>query len=149
MTTTAESATPRRPVVLVILDGFGINPSKLHNAIAQARTPRLDEYFFRYPFTQLNASGSGVGLPTGQMGNSEVGHMTLGSGSLLRQDLVLIDDAIADGRFFENPALLEAINRAKAKGRPLQLLGLVSEGGVHSHTRHSAGADRAVPAREA
>ncbi|MFP4601841.1 MAG: 2,3-bisphosphoglycerate-independent phosphoglycerate mutase [Halochromatium sp.] len=136
MTTTAESATPRRPVVLVILDGFGINPSKLHNAIAQARTPRLDEYFFRYPFTQLNASGSGVGLPTGQMGNSEVGHMTLGSGSLLRQDLVLIDDAIADGSFFENPALLAAIHRAKAKGRPLQLLGLVSEGGVHSHARH-------------
>ncbi len=136
MTTTAPSATPRRPVVLVILDGFGINPSKLHNAIAQARTPRLDEYFFRYPYTLLNASGTGVGLPTGQMGNSEVGHMTLGSGSLLRQDLVLIDDAIADGSFFENPALLSAVKAARAKQRPLQLLGLASEGGVHSHSRH-------------
>ncbi|NEX17661.1 MAG: 2,3-bisphosphoglycerate-independent phosphoglycerate mutase [Halochromatium sp.] len=136
MTTTAESAIPRRPVVLVILDGFGINPSKLHNAIAQAKTPRLDEYFFRYPYTQLNASGAGVGLPIGQMGNSEVGHMTLGSGSLLRQDLVLIDDAIADGSFFKNPALLAAVNTAKAKQRPLQFLGLVSEGGVHSHYRH-------------
>ncbi|MCF7996495.1 MAG: 2,3-bisphosphoglycerate-independent phosphoglycerate mutase [Chromatiaceae bacterium] len=136
MATTAESATPRRPVVLVILDGFGINPSKLHNAIAQAKTPRLDEYFFRYPYTQLNASGAGVGLPTGQMGNSEVGHMTLGSGSLLRQDLVLIDDAIADGSFFKNPALLDAVKAAKTKQRPLQLIGLVSEGGVHSHSRH-------------
>jgi 2,3-bisphosphoglycerate-independent phosphoglycerate mutase len=136
MTTTAQSATPRRPVVLVILDGFGINPSKLHNAIAQAKTPRLDEYFFRYPHTQLDASGANVGLPVGQMGNSEVGHMTLGSGSRLRQDLVLIDDAIADGSFFANPALLAAIEAAKAKQRPLQLLGLVSEGGVHSHSRH-------------
>jgi 2,3-bisphosphoglycerate-independent phosphoglycerate mutase len=136
MTTTAESATPRQPVVLVILDGFGVNPSKLNNAIAQARTPRLDEYFFRYPFTLLNASGAGVGLPTGQMGNSEVGHMTLGSGSLLRQDLVLIDDAIADGSFFANSALLAAVEAARAKQRPLQLLGLASEGGVHSHSRH-------------
>ncbi|NBC49727.1 MAG: 2,3-bisphosphoglycerate-independent phosphoglycerate mutase [Gammaproteobacteria bacterium] len=136
MNTSVQSTVPRRPVVLVILDGVGINPSKLHNAMAQARTPRLDEYFFRYPFTQLNASGSGVGLPVGQMGNSEVGHMTLGSGSALRQDLVLIDDAIADGSFFDNPALCAAVSSAKAKGRPLQLLGLVSEGGVHSHSRH-------------
>jgi 2,3-bisphosphoglycerate-independent phosphoglycerate mutase len=121
---------------LVILDGVGINPSKLHNAVAQADTPRLDEYLFRYPFTQLNASGAGVGLPVGQMGNSEVGHMTLGSGSALRQDLVLIDDAIADESFYQNPALCDAVKAAKAKGRPLQLLGLVSEGGVHSHSRH-------------
>jgi 2,3-bisphosphoglycerate-independent phosphoglycerate mutase len=121
---------------LVILDGVGINPSKIHNAVAEARTPRLDEYFFRYAFTQLNASGDGVGLPVGQMGNSEVGHMTLGSGSALRQDLVLIDDAIADGTFFDNGALLGAVKAAKAKHRPLQLVGLVSDGGVHSHTRH-------------
>ena len=123
-------------MVLVILDGFGINPSKLNNAIAEARTPRLDEYFFRYPFTLLNASGSGVGLPEGQMGNSEVGHMTLGSGCVLRQDLVLIDDAIADGAFFDNAILLGALAGARAAGRPLQLLGLVSDGGVHSHVRH-------------
>jgi 2,3-bisphosphoglycerate-independent phosphoglycerate mutase len=127
---------PRSPVVLVILDGFGVNPGKLNNAIARAHTPRLDEYFFRYPFTLLDASGAGVGLPAGQMGNSEVGHMTLGSGCIVRQDLVLIDDAVADGSFYTNPTLLDAVNRAKRSGRPLQLLGLVSAGGVHSHIRH-------------
>jgi len=132
----APSGMPRSPVVLVILDGFGTNPSKLNNAIAAARTPRLDEYFFRYPFTMLNASGAGVGLPDGQMGNSEVGHMTLGSGCVVRQDLVLIDDAIADGSFYDNAALLETIDKARSLGRPVQLLGLVSNGGVHSHVRH-------------
>jgi 2,3-bisphosphoglycerate-independent phosphoglycerate mutase len=120
----------------VILDGFGVNPGKLNNAIAQAATPRLDEYFFRYPATTLDASGVGVGLPEGQMGNSEVGHMTLGSGCLVRQDLVLIDDAIADNSFYVNPVLLDALAKAKARKRPLQLLGLVSDGGVHSHVRH-------------
>jgi len=133
---TALAGVPRRPVVLVILDGFAINPSKLNNAIAEARTPRLDEYFFRYPFTLLDASGAGVGLPPGQMGNSEVGHMTMGSGIRLRQDLVLIDDAIADGSFFDNPVLAAAVQRAEEKGRPLHLLGLASDGGVHSHVRH-------------
>ncbi|MGB5736300.1 MAG: 2,3-bisphosphoglycerate-independent phosphoglycerate mutase [Thiohalocapsa sp.] len=132
----APSGLPRSPVVLVILDGFGANPGKLNNAIAAARTPRLDEYFFRYPFTTLNASGAGVGLPDGQMGNSEVGHLTLGSGCAVRQDLVLIDDAIADGSFYDNPALRAAIEKARRLGRPLQLLGLVSDGGVHSHSRH-------------
>jgi 2,3-bisphosphoglycerate-independent phosphoglycerate mutase len=127
---------PRRPVVLVILDGFGINPSKINNAVAEASTPRLDEYFFRYSFSVLDASGPGVGLPVGQMGNSEVGHMTLGSGSVVRQDLVLIDDAIADGSFYANPALLRAVQSAKSRGRPLHLLGLVSDGGVHSHLNH-------------
>jgi 2,3-bisphosphoglycerate-independent phosphoglycerate mutase len=136
MTQTDHPGVPRSPVVLVILDGFGVNPGKLNNAIAQARTPRLDDYFFRYPFTVLNASGAGVGLPDGQMGNSEVGHMTLGSGCIVRQDLVLIDDAIADGGFFANPPLLAAAAEARAKGRPLHLLGLVSDGGVHSHLRH-------------
>jgi 2,3-bisphosphoglycerate-independent phosphoglycerate mutase len=118
------------------LDGVGVNPSKLNNAFAQARTPRLDEYFYRHPFTLLNASGAGVGLPEGQMGNSEVGHLTLGSGCTIRQDLVLIDDAVADGSFAVNPALVAAADAAKAAGRPLHLLGLVSDGGVHSHTRH-------------
>jgi 2,3-bisphosphoglycerate-independent phosphoglycerate mutase len=133
---TGQLAAPRRPVVLVILDGFGLNPSRIGNAIAQARTPRLDEYFFRYPFTVLNASGHGVGLPDGQMGNSEVGHLTIGSGCLVRQDLVLIDDAIADGSFFANPTLAAAIRGAAADRRPVHLLGLVSDGGVHSHTSH-------------
>jgi 2,3-bisphosphoglycerate-independent phosphoglycerate mutase len=127
---------PRHPVVLVIMDGFGINPSKLNNAVAAARTPRLDEYLFRYPFTVLDASGHGVGLPDGQMGNSEVGHLTLGSGCVVRQDLVLIDDAVANRSFYTNPALVGAVLAAAAKGRPLHLLGLVSDGGVHSHVSH-------------
>ncbi len=127
---------PAKPVVLVILDGVGVNPSKLNNAVAQAHTPRLDEYFHRYSFTMLNASGGGVGLPDGQMGNSEVGHMTLGSGCTVRQDLVLIDDAIAAERFYDNAALVAAADAAKAARRPLHLLGLVSDGGVHSHVRH-------------
>ena len=130
------ASVPRRPVLLVILDGFGVNPSKINNAVAQARTPRLDEYFFRYPFTLLNASGAGVGLPQGQMGNSEVGHMTLGSGCVVRQDLVQIDDAIADGSFFDNRPLNDALSRALSRGRPIHLLGLVSDGGVHSHRSH-------------
>ncbi len=133
---TERGKVPRRPVVLVILDGVGINPSKINNAVAQARTPRLDEYFFRYSFSVLNASGPGVGLPEGQMGNSEVGHLTLGSGCVVRQDLVLIDDAIADGSFFTNPVLVRAVETAKSLGRPLHLLGLVSDGGVHSHLNH-------------
>ncbi len=131
-----RAQVPRRRVLLVILDGFGVNPSKLNNGVAEAYTPRLDEYFFRYPHTVLNASGSGVGLTEGQMGNSEVGHMTLGSGCVIRQDLVLIDDAIADGSFFTNPVLSHTLDRAAVSGRPVHLLGLVSDGGVHSHLRH-------------
>ena len=133
---TDQVGVPRHPVLLVILDGFGVNPSTISNAVARARTPRLDEYFFRYPFTLLNASGPGVGLPEGQMGNSEVGHMTLGSGCVVRQDLVLIDDAIEDGSFFANAALNASIDKAVVLGRPVHLVGLVSDGGVHSHLTH-------------
>lgn len=131
-----ERSAPRRRAILIILDGFGLNPSKINNAVHEANTPRLDEYFSRYPHTVLEASGRAVGLPVGQMGNSEVGHLTLGCGSLIRQDLVRIDDAISDGSFFENPALLAAATAAKSAGRPLHLLGLVSNGGVHSHVKH-------------
>ncbi|MCG6985623.1 MAG: 2,3-bisphosphoglycerate-independent phosphoglycerate mutase [Thiocapsa sp.] len=131
-----QQLVPRRPVVVVIMDGVGINPSKLNNAVALASTPRLDEYYFRYPFTVLTASGPAVGLPEGQMGNSEVGHMTLGTGCVIRQDLVLINDAIADGTFSNNAALSKALAEAKGRSRPLHLLGLVSEGGVHSHLSH-------------
>ena len=127
---------PRRPVVLIVLDGFGVNPSRRNNAVCEARTPRFDEYFARHPHTVLEASGRAVGLPDGQMGNSEVGHLTIGCGSVIRQDLVRIDDAIADGSFYSNRVLLEAAARARAAGRPLHLLGLVSDGGVHSHVRH-------------
>lgn len=130
------TGVPRHPVVLIILDGFGVNPSRLNNGIAAARTPKLDEYFARYPHTLLQASGRAVGLPDGQMGNSEVGHLTLGSGGIVRQDLVHIDDCIADGSFYDNVALKRATDAACAGNRPLHLIGLVSEGGVHSHLRH-------------
>jgi len=123
-------------VLLIILDGFGINPSKTDNAIALARTPNLDRYFARYSHTAIQASGPAVGLPDGQMGNSEVGHLTLGSGCIVRQDLVVINDAIADRSFFGNPALLAACRLARQQQRPLHLLGLVSDGGVHSHVEH-------------
>ncbi|MDH3535565.1 MAG: 2,3-bisphosphoglycerate-independent phosphoglycerate mutase [Gammaproteobacteria bacterium] len=127
---------PRRPTLLVILDGFGINPDPTNNAIRLANTPNFDRYFSAYPMTTLEASGRGVGLPAGQMGNSEVGHMTIGCGSIVKQDLVRVDDAIEDGSFFENPALLNAVNASRAAGRPLHLAGLVSDGGVHSHIDH-------------
>jgi 2,3-bisphosphoglycerate-independent phosphoglycerate mutase len=127
---------PRRPVVLVILDGFGANPGKANNAVFIAETPNFDRLFAHHPHTVLQASARAVGLPDGQMGNSEVGHMTLGSGCIVRQDLVLINDAIDDGSFFENPVLLAAARRAGEQNRPLHLMGLVSDGGVHSHLRH-------------
>ena len=127
---------PRRPSLLVILDGFGLNPSKVNNAVVEAKTPNLDRYFSSYPHTALEASGIGVGLPAGQMGNSEVGHMTIGCGSIVKQDLIRIDDEIADGKFFTNPAFLEAINHARQRNRPVHLIGLVSDGGVHSHINH-------------
>ncbi len=127
---------PRRPVILIILDGFGTNPGKLNNAIAIADTPRFDDYFSRATHTLLQASGHAVGLPDGQMGNSEVGHLTLGCGSIVRQDLVRIDDAIADRSFFSNKVWLSAIKGAATAGQPVHLWGLVSDGGVHSHLTH-------------
>ncbi len=134
---------PRRKAILIILDGFGVNPSKKYNAVYEADTPRLDEYFGRYPHTTLMASGRAVGLPDGQMGNSEVGHMTIGCGAIVKQDLVRLDDAVADGSLAANPALLAALQKAKAKNRPLHLIGLVSDGGVHSHLKHLEGLLRA------
>ena len=131
-----EQGPPRRPVLLLILDGVGSNPAKRNNAFIEADTPRLDDYFARYPHTLLQASGTAVGLPQGQMGNSEVGHITLGCGSVIRQDLVLIDDAVADGTFAANSALCGAIDLAKQQQQPIHLFGLVSDGGVHSHIRH-------------
>jgi len=130
------SGVPRRPVILIILDGFGVNPSKYNNAVYEASTPNLDHYFSRYAHTTLSASGHCVGLPDGQMGNSEVGHLTLGAGAVIRQDIVRINDAIASGEFFDNAALNDALCRAKHAARPVHLLGLVSDGGVHSHIDH-------------
>lgn len=127
---------PRRKVLLVILDGFGVNPSKRYNAVYEADTPNLDRYFGKYAHTTLQASGRAVGLPDGQMGNSEVGHMTLGCGAIFKQDLVRIDDAVADGSLANNAVFQAALAKAKAAKRPLHLIGLVSDGGVHSHISH-------------
>ncbi len=130
------SPTPCRPTMMVILDGFGTNPSGINNGVAEANTPRLDQLFSTNPHTLLQASGAAVGLPDGQMGNSEVGHLTIGSGLIVRQDLVVIDDAIKDGSFFTNKTLLATLAKAKVGRGRVHIIGLVSEGGVHSHTRH-------------
>lgn len=127
---------PRRRVLLIIMDGVGVNPCKLNNAVALADTHNLDRIFSTHPTCLLEASGRAVGLPEGQMGNSEVGHLSIGAGTVLRQDLVKIGDAIADGTFADNPAVVGALERAKSKGSALNLVGLVSDGGVHSHTDH-------------
>jgi 2,3-bisphosphoglycerate-independent phosphoglycerate mutase len=124
-------------VALVILDGWGLAEPGPGNAISQARTPTFDRLWARFPHTQLSAQGRDVGLPDGQMGNSEVGHLNLGAGAIVKQDLARIDDAIADGSFFENEALLAACDRARRSPRGrLHLLGLVSDGGVHSGWEH-------------
>jgi 2,3-bisphosphoglycerate-independent phosphoglycerate mutase len=124
---------PRRPLVaLVILDGWGCAPPGPGNAVELADTPNFDRLWRTYPHATLDASGEAVGLPPGQMGNSEVGHLTIGSGRILYQDFVRVNKAIEDGSFFENPALRSAFER----GEHTHLLGLVSHGGVHSHIEH-------------
>jgi 2,3-bisphosphoglycerate-independent phosphoglycerate mutase len=123
-------------VALVILDGWGCAPPGPGNAVALADTPVFDAAWARYPHTTLRASGEDVGLPPGQMGNSEVGHLTIGAGRVVFQDLMRINAAIADGSFFSNPALLGAFERARERGGNVHLLGLVSYGGVHSHIDH-------------
>lgn len=125
-----------RPVALVILDGWGCAPPGPGNAVALAATPTFDGLWARYPHTTLRASGEAVGLPPGQMGNSEVGHLTIGAGRVRFQDLVRINRAIEDGSFFENEALVGAFQRARERGGAVHLLGLVSYGGVHSHIDH-------------
>ncbi len=132
----AASLAPRRPTILIIMDGIGHNPSRKHNGVALANTPKLDDLYARFPTTVIETSGPAVGLPDGQMGNSEVGHITLGSGQIVRQDLVKINDAIADGSFLKNQSLLKMLQICKDNKRPLHLLGLVSDGGVHSHLNH-------------
>jgi 2,3-bisphosphoglycerate-independent phosphoglycerate mutase len=123
-------------VTLVILDGWGIAPPGPGNAVELARTPVFDDLAQRYPTTQLVASGPAVGLPDGQMGNSEVGHLTIGSGRILYQDLVRVSRAVEDGSLFSNEALVGAFQRAKERGGEVHLFGLVSTGGVHSHIDH-------------
>ena len=123
-------------VTLVVLDGWGCAPPGPGNAVELARTPVFDRLWREYPHTTLAASGEAVGLPPGQMGNSEVGHLTIGSGRILFQDLQRVNAAVADGSFFENAALLAAFERARERGGDVHLLGLVSKGGVHSHLAH-------------
>jgi 2,3-bisphosphoglycerate-independent phosphoglycerate mutase len=127
---------PQAPLVLLVLDGWGIRAEREHNAIKLARTPVYDELVGRYPMAQLRASGESVGLPAGQMGNSEVGHMNMGAGRVVYQDLTRIDKSISDGDFFTNPSLVAALDRAAGGRHALQIVGLVSDGGVHSHQRH-------------
>ena len=124
------------PTMLMILDGFGIAPEGPGNAIRLADTPNLDRIFQTYPGTTLSACGKDVGLPEGQMGNSEVGHMNIGSGRIIYQDLSLISHAIEEGTFFENEVLLAAMKHVKKNGSALHLFGLLSDGGVHSHIDH-------------
>lgn len=123
-------------IILIIIDGYGINPNPKGNAIYLAKKPNLDQLTLKYPHTQLQTSGLAVGLPEGQMGNSEVGHMNIGAGRVVFQDITRIDKAIADGSFFKNKALLSAVNWAKEKNCSLHLMGLVSDGGVHSSLTH-------------
>jgi 2,3-bisphosphoglycerate-independent phosphoglycerate mutase len=131
------SRAPVPSLALVVLDGWGLAPAGPGNAISQAATPVFDELWSRFPHTTLSASGRDVGLPDGQMGNSEVGHLNLGAGAVVQQDLTRIDDAVADGSFFDNPVLKAACHAAISgpRGR-LHLMGLVSDGGVHSGWEH-------------
>lgn len=126
----------KKPVVLCIMDGFGITPKTYGNAIDTAKTPNLDKIFAEYPNTTIGASGLDVGLPDGQMGNSEVGHTNIGAGRVVYQELTRITKSIEDGDFFENEAFLGAVENCKKNDSALHLIGLLSNGGVHSHITH-------------
>lgn len=126
----------KQPVLLMILDGWGLAPASAENAAAVANTPNLDKYFAEYPHTTLQASGKFVGLPEGQIGNSEVGHLNIGAGRIIYQNLTRITKAIEDGDFFTNPVLCDVMAKTKANNSSLHLMGLVSDGGVHSHLTH-------------
>lgn len=126
----------KTPTTLIIMDGFGLCSSLEGNAVQAAATPRLDEFLQEFAHTQLQASGLDVGLPAGQMGNSEVGHTNIGAGRVVFQDLPRITKSIEDGSFFQNPAYLHAMDACLEKGTALHLMGLLSDGGVHSHLSH-------------
>lgn len=129
----------KKPVMLMILDGFGISPNKEGNAVAAANKPNYDRLFNKYPHTELQASGLEVGLPEGQMGNSEVGHLNIGAGRIIYQELTRITKEIKEGTFFTNKALVKAMDEAKENNTSLHLMGLLSNGGVHSHIDHLKG----------
>ncbi|MDP1757569.1 MAG: 2,3-bisphosphoglycerate-independent phosphoglycerate mutase, partial [Pseudohongiella sp.] len=132
MTTT----TPKRTALLLILDGWGYRENTDSNAIAAAHTPTWDTLWKECPHTLISTSGMDVGLPEGQMGNSEVGHMNLGAGRVVYQSLTMIDKEIADGGFFHNPVLIDVAQKVTASGKALHLFGLLSPGGIHSHEQH-------------
>ncbi len=126
----------RKPIILCIMDGYGISPSLKGNCIARAKKPHLDEFFKTRSTTYIQASGEAVGLPEGQMGNSEVGHMNIGAGRIIYQSLTLINKAVKEGTFFKNEAYINAINHVKKYNSHLHIFGLMSDGGVHSHVNH-------------
>ena len=129
----------KKPTVLMILDGYGLNDNCQHNAVCEAKTPVMDQLMKEYPFVKGEASGMAVGLPEGQMGNSEVGHLNMGAGRIVYQELTRITKEIQDGDFFKNEALLAAVKNAKEHDSALHLFGLLSDGGVHSHITHVYG----------
>lgn len=129
----------KKPTVLMILDGYGLNDTINGNAVVQARTPVMDKLMKEYPFARGNASGMAVGLPDGQMGNSEVGHLNMGAGRIVYQELTRITKEIKDETFFENEALLKAVKNCKENDSYLHVFGLLSDGGVHSHNTHLYG----------
>ncbi len=130
------SPTNTTPVCLLILDGFGYREETSDNAIAQAKKPNLDALWKNFPHTLINASEHYVGLPDGQMGNSEVGHLNIGAGRIVFQDFERINNSIASGEFFEHPELKSALLNIKNNDKALHIFGLLSDGGVHSHQTH-------------
>src|SRR5690554_124504 len=126
----------RKPTALIILDGFALREEKEGNAVAQANKPNFDRYWNEYPHATLTACGEAVGLPEGQMGNSEVGHMNIGAGRIVYQSLTRVNLAIREGEFFENKTFINAMNHVKEKGTKLHIYGLLSDGGIHSHIEH-------------
>src|SRR5215203_3653066 len=125
-----------KKVLLMILDGWGLGTNPKVSAITHAKTPYINSLYNKYPHAKLQASGEAVGLPEGQMGNSEVGHMNIGAGRVVYQDLVKINKSIRDRKLGQNPVLKEALQYAKANKKPVHLIGLLSDGGVHSHIEH-------------
>src|SRR5436309_4750999 len=132
---TSPTGRPR-PFVLIIMDGWGINPRKEGNAIALAHTPNINRLAREWPHTAVKTSGEAVGLPEGQMGNSEVGHQNIGAGKRVLQDYTRVSESIKDGTFFQNPALLKAIEHVKKNSSQLHICGLLGNGGVHAHESH-------------
>ena len=125
-----------KPLILTVLDGWGFSPAIEGNAIAAANKPTYDRLLHEYPNTLIHTSGHYVGLPDGQMGNSEVGHLNIGAGRIVHMDSTRIELMIQNGEFFSNPVLLGAMKNARSGGRRLHLFGLLSDGGVHSHQTH-------------